>query len=153
MRDCSGARDSCLPGGKGSPSWAFCWPYGCHGSSGPSSAVPGAVRSPSPGHLSNSCRKNPGVGCQVRWCHCLGLQLCSRVGGPRKKNILYRVSRRISWKGIYWFGRCLKAYGINSTEVIEPVGVTDLRMMISWDRQAGAKLALVGRKITLSPTV
>lgn len=46
------------------------------------------------------------------------------------------------WEGLK------EAYGMNTTYVSypDPVGDTDLRMMISCDRQAGAKLALVGRQ-------
>lgn len=49
----------------------------------------------------------------------------------------------------YWFGRSLKAYGVSATHAsyLKPRGNTDLRMMISCERQAGAKLALVGRQL------
>jgi hypothetical protein len=52
--------------------------------------------------------------------------------GP-ERNTLYGTSGRVSRKGVYCFGKGLKAYGINPTDVsyLEPVGDTDLRMMIS----------------------
>lgn len=38
-------------------------------------------------------------------------------------------------------------FGARARDAIHPgPGVTDLRMMISWERQAGAKLALLGRR-------
>lgn len=51
------AKGSCPPGGQGSPSGGLCWPCGCRAGFCPSSAVPGAARSPSPGRPSSGCRQ------------------------------------------------------------------------------------------------